>query len=190
MKAEHREGYHNALTDTQLVEESSGNHPEGFSPIIERYKDAVFGISRARVRNFHDAEDVSQQVFIEAYRKLSDLDDPERLGPWLRTIAIHCSLDHIQRVKKAVDLDTVADPEDHRPRPDENVERYEIRRNLPVSIGKLTKKQRETVSLYYIGGYKIRELAAIQEVPEGTIKHRLHEARKRLRQDKMAMLEN
>jgi DNA-directed RNA polymerase specialized sigma24 family protein len=53
--------------------------PAGFGPIIERYKDAVFGVSLARLRNFHDAEDVSQQVFIEAFERLSDLNDPDKL---------------------------------------------------------------------------------------------------------------
>ena len=176
--------------DIQLVTSALANPPGGFGPIIERYKDAVFGVSLARLRNFHDAEDVSQQVFIEAFQRLSDLKDPEKLGAWLRTIAIHRSLNHLKRVKHATDLDAVPDPLDRRPMPDENAERSELRRQLLVSIGRLSKVQRETVSLYYIGGYRIREVAAIQEVPTGTVKHRLHEARGRLKQEMMAMVQD
>ncbi len=190
MPDENTEERPNTLTDTQLVATALEDPPEGFGQIIHRYKYAVFGISLARIRNFHDAEDVSQQVFVEAYQRLHDLKDPARLGPWLRTTAITRSLNHLRRNRSTADLDAVPEPEDQRARPDEDIERHELRRDLLVSIGKLSKKQRETVSLYYIDGYRIRELAAIQEVPEGTIKHRQHEARNRLRQDMMAMVED
>ena len=79
---------------------------------------------------------------------------------------------------------------DVRPRPDEDLETREQRRNLLDSVGRLSKTQQETVSLYYLGEYKIVEVAAIQDVPERTIKHRLHEARKTLKQDMMTMVKD
>ena len=124
-----------SLNDKELVTSALADPPGGFGPIIERYKDAVFGVSLARLRNFHDAEDISQQVFIEAFERLPDLKDPERLGPWLRTIAIHRSINHLKREKRVIDLESVPDPPDGGPTPEENLERAELRQQLLVSIG-------------------------------------------------------
>ena len=179
----------NTQSDQELVVIALTD-PKSFGPIIERYKDAVFSVSLARVRNFHDAEDVAQQVFVEAYQKLTDLKDPPRLGAWLRTIAITRSLNHLERGRRATDLDAIPDPVDDRPRPDERFEESEQRRRLFDAVGPLSKAQQETVALYYLGEYKIHEVAEMQGVPEGTIKHRLHEARKHLKQDIMTMVKD
>ena len=61
--------------DATLVAEVLNNGPEAFAQIIHRYKSIVFGVAVARVRNFHDAEDIAQTVFIEAFERLDDLKD-------------------------------------------------------------------------------------------------------------------
>jgi len=53
--------------DKQLVKEALASGAEAFAPIVERYQDAVFGIALSRTRRFHDAQDVAQTVFIEAF---------------------------------------------------------------------------------------------------------------------------
>jgi RNA polymerase sigma-70 factor (ECF subfamily) len=71
-------------SDEQLVEETLSGESQTFGPIVERYRDAVFGIALSRLNDFADAEDVAQTVFIEAYRNMGSLREPSRLGPWLR----------------------------------------------------------------------------------------------------------
>ncbi|MCZ6636205.1 MAG: sigma factor, partial [bacterium] len=95
--------------DAIVVAEALENGPEAFAPIITRYKDAVFGVALARVRNFHDAEDVTQGVFLEAFERLDRLKDPNRLGAWLRSIAIHRSLNYLRGRGRSVDLEVVAE---------------------------------------------------------------------------------
>ncbi len=53
--------------DLALVVAALSGGPERFGPIIERYQDAVFAVALARLRDFHDAEDIAQEVFIEAF---------------------------------------------------------------------------------------------------------------------------
>ncbi len=69
--------------DASLVGAALTNGSEAFGPIVEQYRDAVFGIALARLRNFHEAEDVAQQVFIEAFERLDQLRKPARLAAWL-----------------------------------------------------------------------------------------------------------
>ena len=72
-----------------------GGNPEAFGAIITRYQASVFGVALARLRHFHDAQDIAQNAFVEAFESLERLIDPDRLGTWLSTITIHRCIDHI-----------------------------------------------------------------------------------------------
>ena len=95
--------------DIELVLAALSGGPEMFSPIIRRYKDAVFAVALARLCNFHDAEDITQEVFIEAFDHLDRLDDPLKLGAWLRSITIHRCIDYLRRRQEVVDLGDIAE---------------------------------------------------------------------------------
>ena len=176
--------------DAALVQAVLTNGPEALGPIIKRYKDAVFGVALARLRNFHDAEDITQAVFIEAFERLGRLKDPSRLGAWLRSIAIHRCIDHLRRQARVTGPQPADELADHSKNPQADVERQELRDRVMAAIGRLSKVQRETVALFYINGYSQQEVAAIQEVPLGTVKYRLHEARNNLKKDMMDMVED
>src|SRR5204862_8160385 len=85
------------MDDAKLVEAALHGGPEAFAPIVERYQDAVFGVALARIGNFHDAQDVAQAVFVEAYQRLSSLREPAKLGAWLRTMTIARAIDLLRR---------------------------------------------------------------------------------------------
>jgi RNA polymerase sigma-70 factor, ECF subfamily len=175
--------------NTTLVNMALSGGPQAFGPIIERYKDAVFGVALSRLRNFHDAEDLTQSSFVEAFDRLADLKDPNRLGAWLRSITIHGCINYLKREARSVNIDSIAEPESSL-NPHSDLEQAELREQVLTAIGRLSKTQRETVTLYYISGYSQQEVAHIQEVPVGTIKRRLHEARNRLKEDMIDMVED
>src|SRR6266508_2211048 len=83
--------------DATLVERARSAGPSAFAAIVERYQDAVFGIALARLRRFHDAQDVAQAVFVEAFERLDRLRDPSKLGSWLRTMTIGRSIDLLRQ---------------------------------------------------------------------------------------------
>jgi len=174
--------------DVELVTKALADGPEAFGPIVERYRDAVFGVALARLGNFHDAEDVAQTVFVEAYMRLDRFRAPMRLGAWLRRMAINRSIDQIRRRKQTVEIDTIENDPDHGD-VHEALKGNDLRDQVLEAIGRLGRSQRETVTLYYVNGYSIAEVAAIQESPAGTVKRRLHEARKKLKEDMMSTVE-
>jgi RNA polymerase sigma-70 factor (ECF subfamily) len=176
-------------TDEALVAEALAGGPEAFAPIIERYKDAVFGVALAKVRNFHDAEDIAQTVFVEAFQTLKNLREAGRLGPWLRTIAINRSINHLNRKPLVVDLDEMHGLRDPGPTPHVEMENRELRDRVLAEIGRLSKAQRETTTLFYIDGFTQEQVASLQEIPVGTVKRRLHDARNRLKKGMMEMVE-
>ena len=176
--------------DATLVARAIQDGPRAFGAIVARYQDAVFGVALSRLRNFHDAEDLTQTTFVEAFDRLDRLKEPAGLGRWLRTIAIHRCINYLKRRERIVDFEAVAEPVSERPSPQADVEQAELRAQVMDAVGRLSKTQRETVTLYYIGDYSLAEVAAIQDVPLGTVKRRLHEARKRLKEDMLEMVED
>jgi len=176
--------------DTALVMEALSGGPEMFGLIIERYQDAVFAVALARLRDFHDAEDVTQDVFIEAFEHLGRLNKPNRLGAWLRSITIHRCINQLHKHHEFVDVDEISGQIEDPLTPCANVEQMELRDQVMAAIGRLSKVQRETTILFYINGYSQDEVAKIQEVPIGTVKRRLHDARERLKEEMIGVVED
>ncbi len=175
--------------DIELVMAALSGDPEMFGHIVQRYQDAVFAVALTRLGNFHDAEDIAQEVFVEAFEHLGRLSDPSRLGAWLRTITIHRCLGHLRKRREVVDLEEVAEQvEDTSANPHIEMEHQELRDRVITAIGQLSKKQRETTMLFYVNGYSQDEIARIQEVPIGTVRRRLHDAREKLKEDMISMV--
>lgn len=175
--------------DAALVNEALAK-PEAFAHIIRHYKNIVFGVALSRIGNFHDAEDVAQNVFIEAFERLEILKDPNRLGAWLRSITIHRSINHVQRKPPVVNMEHMDDLMGKNTTPHGELEQKDLRNQVMSAISRLSKKQQETVTLFYISGYSQQEIADIQEVPLGTIKRRLHDARNKLKTEMLKVVED
>ena len=175
--------------DEELVAGALAGGPEAFEPIVRRYQDAVFGVALSRVRSFHDAEDVAQGAFVEAFQRIGTLKDPARLAAWLRSITIHRAIDHLRRARETTGSEEMDKREDGGWTPHVEVERRELRERVLAAIAGLSKTQRETTTLFYINGYSVEEVAGIQEVPAGTVKRRLHDARERLKEEMVGMVE-
>ena len=176
--------------DADLVAAALAGGPKAFNPIVERYRGEVYSVALARMRNFDDAEDIAQQVFIEAFEGLHTLRDPKRLAAWLRSAAIHRSVDALRQRRENLDLDEAALRLTSDLTPEVELERRQVRGQVLDAIGRLGKAQRETTTLFYLGGYSIEEIAAMQEIPIGTVKRRLHDARKRLKAEMLKMVED
>ena len=176
-------------SDAELYAAAMAGGSEAFAPIVERYADAVFGVALSRLRDFHDAQDVAQQAFVEAFERLGGLRDPARLGAWLRSIAIHRSIDHIRGRRRTVAVEGDVQPSKE-PTPESRAERSELRERVLAAIGNLSTTLRETTTLFYINGYSVDQVAAMQDVPVGTVKRRLHDARTRLQEEMIEMVED
>jgi RNA polymerase sigma-70 factor (ECF subfamily) len=186
-----KRGTNTMKDDVALVAAALSGGPEKFSPIIERYQGVVFAVALARLGNFHDAEDIAQEVFVEAFKHLDRLSDPSRLGAWLRSIAIHRCIGHLRKCREVINVQEIVEQvEDISSNPHTQMERQELRDQVMAAIGQLSKKQRETTTLFYINDYSQEEIARIQEVPIGTVKRRLYDARGKLKEEMIGLVED
>jgi len=173
-----------------LVQRARLGDQAAFTKLVRRFQAMAYGYAYSILGDLPLAEDAAQGAFVEAYRKLDDLREPAAFPGWFRRIVFkHC--DRLTRSRRftTVPLDAVGDLAAERAGPHEIVEQRERDRLVRQAVRALPEGQRFATTLYYIGGYSQREVAAFLGVPVSTIKNRLYAARKRLKERMMAMVE-
>ncbi|MGD2174883.1 MAG: DUF151 domain-containing protein [Candidatus Brocadiaceae bacterium] len=175
----------------ELVRRAGRGDREAFGELVERFQDAVYGTAYALVGDFHHAHDLAQESFIRAWSKLATLRDPDRFPGWLYRITRNCCLDFLRRRKPGtVSLSRVDVPASELPTAPEKLQKAEMREAVLDAVGELSEPHRLATTLFYIDGYSVREVAKFLEVPSGTVKRRLHDSRKQLKERMLAMVED
>jgi len=136
-----------------------------------------------------EAEDAAQEAFIRVFFSLGSLKDPGAFSAWLaRTVSRVC-LNRIQRDhdRKTVSLDHLAaeggsEPIALEPTPEEEAESAEVRRAVRDAVLSLSPEYRAAITLRDLQGFSYAEITEMLEVPEGTVKSRIHEGRRLLRE--------
>jgi len=164
-----------ASRDALWVGQTLGGDQHAFARLVERYSGVVFGIAMAHLRNRSDAEDITQDVFLCAYRALDTLKDRGRFGRWLTVMTRNRCLNVLQRQSRRVlaseQLQRDARPVVPRP------EREELHRLLRGQIDDLPPETREILLLRYFSGKKVRELAKLLGISRSAAAKRLQRAR-------------
>jgi RNA polymerase sigma factor (sigma-70 family) len=159
-----------------LVTRAREGDADAFDLLVRRFQDMAVGYGYSILHDFHLAEDAAQEAFFEAYRTISKLREPVAFAGWFRRIVFkQCDRITRRHAVATVPIDPSHEPEV--PAPTET----ERREQVLEAVRHLPEHERETVLLFYIGGYSMDEVATFLEVPVSTIKGRLHSARERLR---------
>ncbi len=169
----------------ELVGRAQAGDLGAFDGLVARYQDAVFGTALALLGNRADAEDAAQEAFVQAWRDLSALREPEAFAGWLRRIATNRCRDVLRRSPRrwGVGERTVA-----RADPIVEASRRALRDRVLQAVQSLSEPNRLAVTLFYIDGYSVQEVADFLEAPVGTVKRRLHDSRRRLREEMTDMV--
>ncbi len=170
-------------TDARLVMLARAGEHAAFDALVRRFQRAVHGVAFAVLADREAALDVLQESFIAAYRRLPELRDPGSFGAWVCGIARNQAKQACRSLGRLafheVPLPHAEPAQSH---PDERA--HEIR----AALACLTEMQADAIALHYMEGYSIAECAALLEVPQGTVKRRLHDARQRLRKEMTDMV--
>jgi len=165
-----------------LVRQAKNGDHKAWEELIRRYQRLVYDTVRARVRSDSDAEEVCQEVFLQALRKLFQLEVPEAFGSWLRRIAERLALNRLSRGRSEYPLtETQMEKQrDLRAEPVREAMRREAQQRVLRSLNDLRTMDREALVAFYLEGKSLAEISNALAVPLGTVKRRLHVARKRL----------
>lgn len=169
-------------TVAELVRSAQAGDRDAFGELFERYRPAITSLALRRVRNADEADELAQDVFIQAMNKISQLRVPEAFGGWLRQIVHRMAINRITRSRTAVacDPETLAATCLASGTPDGVAEDREQAAAVRNSIERLGPLDRQTLLAFYLRGQTLVEMSDEFEAPIGTIKRRLHVARKRL----------
>jgi RNA polymerase sigma-70 factor (ECF subfamily) len=141
----------------------------------------AFRVALSVLRHRQDAEDVAQEAFLRAHRSFAALRDRDRFRSWLVRTAFRLALDHRrgQRRRQAREDVVIAGSPEEASVEDE-VARREVSRQVALAVDELPEKLRIVTVLAAIEGRDVAGVARLLELPEGTVKSRLHLARKAL----------
>ncbi|MBM4037679.1 MAG: sigma-70 family RNA polymerase sigma factor [Planctomycetes bacterium] len=172
-----------------LIARSLAGDSRAFGQIVRRFQDMAFGYAYSILGDFHLAEDAAQEAFVEAYRKLLTLRQPAAFPGWFRRVVFKFC-DRLSRVRRVATcpLGTQAEPRARGPTPPEALEASELGQRVLAAVQGLPRAERLATTLYYIDGYTQQQIAQFTEEPLGTVKSRLHNARKLLSRGMMAMV--
>ena len=167
-----------------LVRRARMGDREAFGELAAAFESTVFGIVLRRLRNRSEAWEVTQDVFMQAMRKLSQLRDPERFEGWLRRIAMHMSINRaVRRPSESVRSPETFNSVRTTPEtPLDDLLRTERADQVRGGLKRLRELDRKTLIAFYFEGRSLKEMSDEFDSPIGTIKRRLHTARNRLRE--------
>ena len=169
----------------RLVIEAQAGSREAFGSLVQQFETTVFATVMSRLRHRAEAREVTQDVFVQAMRKLRQLREPERFGGWLRQIAVRMSINRAVRRPRemAFNPDTFHKLKTEPRTPLDDLLRSERSRQVWGGLERLRDLDRRTLIAFYVEGQSLKQMSDEFASPIGTIKRRLHTARNRLREE-------
>ena len=183
--------------DVQLIHKILSGDDEAFSTLVQKYRKSVHALAWRKVGDFHFAEEITQDTFLQVYKKLATLRNPNQFAGWLYVITNRLCKNWHRRNKLAamqslentnyseIDEFSYGSYESEQRETEITERRREIVRNL---LKKLPESERTVVTLYYLGEMTAKEIGKFLGVSVNTIKSRLNRARKRLQAQKEELL--
>ena len=153
-----------------------------FEKLVEKYQKDIINFHYRLVQNRFEAEDLAQETFIKAYRKIASLQDEEKAKSWLYRIARNTTIDFYRKNKnRALALDDImlehyahATAIDHR----QEVSARELAIELSETVATLKAEDQMIIKLLYYEGFAYKEICTLLNINQNTLKSRLHRARK------------
>ncbi|MFT8363110.1 MAG: RNA polymerase sigma factor SigW [Sporolactobacillus sp.] len=167
-----------------------GDH-QAFAEMVDDYKNKVYIICFRMVGDRQEAEDLTQETFLRAFRFIGQFDSTRKFSTWLFRIATNLSIDALRRKKPGVSLDAELPGTeglalesvlpDKQATPDEQMVQSELEAAVQKEIQRLPEKYRTAIILKYMEDLSLKEISEIMGIPVATVKTRIHRGREMLR---------
>jgi RNA polymerase sigma-70 factor (ECF subfamily) len=177
-------------SDAELVRGALRGSQEAFRELVTRFERPIYSLVLRMVQDSGVAEDLAQEVFVKAFRRLSTYDPQWKFSSWLFKIAHNTTIDHLRRgVPETVPLEAEAGDRGSLAAvladgtvesPQAVAERHDLARSLERAISRLRPDYREAVLMFYVHGASYQEICEATGQPLGTVKTNLHRAKKEL----------
>jgi len=165
--------------DDELVERTRRGEMEAFEALYRRHSPAVFGLALRMLQNRADAEDILQEIFLQAYDRLPSFEGRSAFGTWLYRLSVNRCLDHLRsRGAKEQSRNEPLTPELPGRASNAGLRGLELER----AIGELPPSSRAAFLLHHVAGFDHKEVGEMLGIAVGTSKSLVHRARTRLKE--------
>ena len=191
-----------SLRERLLIRRLRDRDEKAFREVVDRYGDRVYNLTYRMLGNREEAQDLSQEVFITVFKSIDSFRGDSKFSTWLyRITANHCK-NRIKYLARRHDrarseYDEGIDPQGVEsaltaptpsPRPDKHLEGVELERLMQKALASLDDEQRIVIVLRDIEELSYEEICNVTNLPEGTVKSRLHRARMALRKKMLKLM--
>ena len=173
----------NSVNDRRVNLNTSGKNISA-AELIEKYSDMVYRIAFARTQNVHDAQDITQEVFLRYIKSGKEFNDEEHRKAWLLKVAVNTGNTFVKAAwfRHRASLTEAADI---------TVETVQDKSEVYYAVMELPEKYRVAVHLFYFEELTVKSIGSILGLSETAVKSRLHRAREMLKEKlKEAQFEN
>ena len=183
------------IQDCSLVREAQGGSQAAFEQLVHTYDQAVLRLALRLTGSASDAQDIHQEAFLKAYKKLDGFRFECSFGTWIYRIVTNLCLDHLRKTrnrresstkemnKEGEEYDLLNQISDDRPalNPEQQLLRRELSEHLSRALQTLTPRERMVFELKHFEGLKLRTVSEILNSSEGSVKTTLFRATQKLR---------
>ena len=162
-----------------LLERCRKGDQFAYQVVVKRFQNKALDLAKALIGDRHLAEDAIQEAFLTAFCRLNQLREPAAFVGWFRQIVRTEALRVVR--KNSRNREKVVGYQSNQLSPLEKIELEELRQIIHQALSGLSESSRETAELFYLDEQSCAEVAQTLNVPNGTVKRRLHDTRQKLR---------
>lgn len=176
--------------DEYFIQRCLDGDNTAFGFLVDKYKACVYALAYSKLRNFHDAEDITQEAFIKAYRNLRTLRRWDDFSIWLHAITLNLCKMFVRGESRRIDNEFIEDQ-------DPNIfDEFSLKayhddladKSICDALDSLPEMYQQVLTLYYLGGMNSMEIAKFLGIPPTTIRQRLSRARSQLKEGVLSMM--
>ena len=164
-------------SDAELVKVALNGDRQAYGELFRRHERSVLAVALTVLGDYHTAQDVAQDAFVIAYRRLGELRIRSSFAPWIRQIVRHEAIQAIRQTQRSKNAE-FPEPQTSGPANDGTID--EANRHLLEAVMRLPKHERAVVMLRYFEGHSVKVIGEMTGRPVGTVTMQLSRARARL----------
>jgi len=166
----------------EIIEESKDGKRSAQYKLYQLYSKAMYNICYRMMNNREEAEDMLQEAFTDAFRKLSSFRYESTFGAWLKQIVVNKCINEIKRKKADLSFyENMQNFDTQQEEPDVNEQKLSVEK-IKIAMKKLPEGSRMIFSLYLLEGYDHVEIAQILDISESTSKSQYMRARRKVKE--------
>jgi len=174
-----------SISDADCVRRIQRGDADAFEVLVRRHEKTIFNLAYRMLGDYDDAAEVSQEVFLSAYRAISQFRGDANFSTWLYRIALNHATTRRRsmqsRQHRTMPIEDIEVLRDAKPGPAEALEKKEMQERVQLALNKLAPEDATVILLRDLQDVPYDEVARVLAIPVGTVKSRLHRARQALK---------